>query len=144
MNQQATSGAGDLFTFMRKTNEAYAVRHGLPVERQFSDAELVESHKGLSEAERDLLGMQPAERLGELSAIEQAALNDLNATTLIPFRVTVTTNDRLEVVNVLAPDACSANIQIMEMLFGDFDAIKPKAIKIKVEPVKVSELRRAA
>lgn len=142
MNQQASSG--DLFTFMRKTNEAYAVRHGLPVERQFSDDELVESHKGLSQAERDLLCMQPAERLGELSAIEQAALNDLNAKTLIPFRVTVTTDDRLEVVNVLAPDACAANVQMMEMLFGDFDAIKPKAIKIKVEPVKVSELRRAA
>lgn len=136
--------AGDLFTFMRKTNEAYAVRHGLPVDRQFSDAELVESHKGLSQAERDLLCMQPSERLGELSAIEQAALNDLNAKTLIPFRVTVTTDDRLEVVNVLAPDACSANVQIIEMLFGDFDAIKPKAIKVKVEPINQSFLRRAA
>lgn len=66
--------SGDLFTFMRKTNEAYAVRHGLPVERQFSDAELVESHKGLSQAERDLLCMQPSERLGELSAIVLALL----------------------------------------------------------------------
>lgn len=142
MNQQATSG--DLFTFMRKTNEAYAVRHGLPVERQFSDAELVASHKGLADAEREIYGMQPAERLGELSAIEQAALNDLNAKTLIPFRVTVTTDDRLEVVNVLAPDACAANLQIMEMLFGDFGAIKPRAIKIKVEPIPASVLRRAA
>ena len=136
--------SGDLFTFMRKTNEAYAVRHGLPVERQFYDADLVESHKGLSEAERELYGMTETERLGELSAIEQAALNDLNAKTLIPFRVTVTTDDLLEVVNVLAPDACSANVQIMEMMFGDFDAVKPRAIKIKVEPIKVSELRRAA
>ena len=100
-----------------------------------AEAELVESHKGLSQAERELLTMQPAERLGELSAVEQAALNDLNAKTLIPFRVTVTTDDWLEMVNVLAPDACSANTQIMEILFGDFDASKPKAVKVKVEPV---------
>ncbi len=136
--------SGDLFDLMRKTNEAYAVRHGIPVERKFSDAELVESHKGLSEAEREIYGMTETERLGELSAVEQAALNDLNAKTLIPFRVTVTTDDRLEVVNVLAPDACSANVQILEMLFGDFSAAKPKAIKIKVEPIKGCELRRAA
>lgn len=142
MEQQASSG--DLFTFMRKTNEAYAVRHGLPVERQFSDAELVESHKGLSQAERDLLCMQPAERLGELSAVEQAALNDLNAKTLIPFRVTVTTDSRLELVNVLAPDACAAMMQTVEMLFGDFEVVKPNRFKIKVEPIKASELRRAA
>lgn len=134
----------DLFTLMRKTQEAQAVRLGVDVPRQFSDEDLAPSMALLSEAEREILTMQRAERLGELSAVEQAALNDLNAKTLIPFRVTVTADDRLEVVNVLAPDACSANVQIMEMLFGDFDAIKPKAIKIKVEPMKVSELRRAA
>lgn len=133
-----------LFTMMRKTQEAHAVRHGLPVTRQFSDDELATSMDMLSQAERELLTMQRTERLGELSAVEQAALNDLNAKTLIHFRVTVTTNDRLEIVNVLAPDACAANVQIMEMLFGDFGVIKPKAIKIKVEPIKASELRRAA
>lgn len=133
-----------LFDLMRKTQEAQAVRLGVNVSRQFSDEELAPSMELLSEAERELLTMTPAERLGELSPVEQAALNDLNAKTLIPFRVTVTTDNRLEVVNVLAPDACSANVQIIEMLFGDFDAIKPKAIKVKVEPINQSFLRRAA
>lgn len=136
--------SGDLFTFLRKTNEAYAVRHGIPVERKFSDAELVESHKGLSEAEREIYGMTETERLGELSAVEQAALNDLNAKTLIPFRVRVVAPNVFETINVLAPDAISANLQVVAMLFGDFDAVKPPRFKIKVEPIKVSELRRAA
>lgn len=133
-----------LLDLMRKTTEAQAVRLGIPVVRQFSDDELASSMAELESAERELYGMKREERLGELSDVEQAALNDLNAKTLIPFRVTVTTDDRLEVVNVLAPDACSANVQIIEMLFGDFDAIKPKAIKVKVEPINQSFLRRAA
>jgi len=133
-----------LFETMRKTQEAHAVRLGIPVARQFSDDELAGSMAELESAERELFGMKPEERLGELSEVERAALNDLNAKTLIPFRVTVTTDDRIEVVNVLAPDACSANVQIMEMLFGDFGAIKPRAIKIKVEPIPASVLRRAA
>ncbi len=135
----------DLLTMMRKTQEAHCVRNGLPVERQFSDAELEQSNATLSEIEAELYpSMSREEMLGTLSPDERAALANLNAQTLIPFRVTVTTNDRLEVVNVLAPDACSANVQIMEMLFGDFSAAKPKAIKIKVEPIKGCELRRAA
>lgn len=133
-----------LFDLMRKTNEAQAVRLGVGVPRQFSDEELAPSMALLSQAERDLLTMTPAERLGELSPVEQAALNDLNAKTLIPFRVTVTTDDRLEVVNVLAPDACAAMMQAVEMLFGDFSAIKPKSIKVKVEPIPQTFLRRAA
>lgn len=133
-----------LFDLARKTQEAQAVRLGLDVPRQFSDEELAPSMELLSQAERELLTMQPAERLGELSAVEQAALNDLNAKTLIPFRVTVTTDDRLEVVNVLAPDACAAMMQAVEMLFGDFSVVKPKRFKVKVEPIKASELRRAA
>lgn len=143
MNQQV-SKAGDLFTFLRKTNEAYAVRHGLPVERQFSDDDLAPCQQGLDEAERELYGMTPAERLGELSTVEQAALNDLNAKKLIPFAVRVVAPNVFETINVLAPDAISANLQVVAMLFGDFDTVKPPRFKITVEPIKASELRRAA
>ena len=136
--------SGDLFTLMRKANEAQAVRLGIPVPRQFSDDEIAESMDLLSQAERDLLVMSPAERLGQLSPVEQATLNDLNAKTLIPFRVSVTLPDRFEILNVRAPDACYALMQVIETLFGDFSTPRPRGFKIKVEPVKGCELRRVA
>ena len=76
------------------------------------------------------------ELLGRLSAEEQAALDSLNALTLIPFCATVTADGQDETVNVLAPDACSAVTKVMEMLFGDFSTVKPKALKIKIEAIK--------
>lgn len=133
-----------LFDLMQKTQEAQAVRLGVPVARQFSDEELAGSMAELDAAERELYGMKREERLGQLSEVEQSALNELNAGTLIAFRAIVTTDDRLEVLNVLAPDSCAATMQIMEMLFGDFEAVKPRAIKIKVEPIRLEAQRRAA
>lgn len=134
----------DLFEMMRRSQEAQAVRLGIPVARQFSDEELAGSMAELESAERELFGMKREERLGQLSEVEQSALNELNAGTLIAFRAIVTTDDRLEVLNVLAPDSCAATMQIMEILFGDFEAVKPRAIKIKVEPIRLEAQRRAA
>jgi hypothetical protein len=133
-----------LFDLMRKTNEAQAVRLGIPVSRQFSDDELIDSMQALADAERELYGdMSTEERLGKLSEEEQRMLNELNRR-LIPFRVTVTLPDRIEQINILATDACHANIRVVEMVFGDFDAEKPQAFKVKVEPVQTRNLRRAA
>lgn len=139
---------GTLFQMMRKTQEAQAVRLGLPINRQYSDDELVESIQALQEAEHDLaleLGvMSTDERLGKLGADEQALLDELNGKNLIPFRVTVTTASQIETINILAPNSCAATVQVVEMMFGEFDADKPEAFKLKVEPVKQRDLRRAA
>lgn len=132
-----------LFDLMRKTNEAQAVRLGIPVSRQFSDDELTDSMQAMADAERKLYGMTEDERLGKLGEEEQRMLNELNRR-LIPFRVTVTLPDRTEQINILATDACHANIRVVEMVFGDFDAEKPQAFKVKVEPVQTRSLRRAA
>jgi hypothetical protein len=135
------------FDLMRKTQEAQAVRLGLPINRQYSDDELVESIQALNEAEHELsleLGtMSTDERLGKLGPDEQRLLNELNRK-LIPFRVTVTTASNIETINILAAHSCAATIQVVEMLFGEFDADKPEAFKLKVEPMKQRDLRRAA
>lgn len=46
---------------------------------------------------------------------------------LIPFRVTVTTASQTETISILAPHSCAATIQVVEMMFGEFDADKPEA-----------------
>jgi hypothetical protein len=136
-----------LFDLMRKTNEAQAVRLGLPINRQYSDDELVESIQALADAEHELaleLGtMSSDEYMGKLGPDEQRLLNELNRK-LIPFRVTVTLPDRTEQINILATDACHANIRVVEMVFGDFDSEKPQSFRVKVEPVQTCNLRRAA
>lgn len=132
-----------LFDMMRKTNEAQAVRLGIPVSRQFSDSELIDSMQALVDAERELYGMNEDERLGKLGPDEKRLLDELNRK-LIPFRVTVTLPDRTEQINILATDACHANIRVVEMIFGDFDAEKPQSFRVKVEPVQTRNLRRAA
>lgn len=135
----------DLLTMMRKTQEAYCVRNGLQVERQFTDAELEYSNATLDEIEAELYpGMSREEALGRLSPEENAMLARLNAQTLIPFRVTVTTADSTEQINILATDACMANVRAAEIMFSGFDCEKPMAFKIKVEPIQTNELRRAA
>lgn len=137
--------AGTLFDLMRKTQEAYCVRHGIPVDRQFSDDDLADSQRTLTEAERELYGTMTAdERMGRLGPEEQALLDELNAKNLIPFRVTVTTARQIETINILAPNSCAATVQAVEMMFGEFDADKPEAFKLKVEPMKQRDLRRAA
>lgn len=109
----------------QQLQEAQALRLGIPVHRKFSNEDLAESFVCLEEAERDLH-------------------RALSAGKLIPFRVTVTTASNIETINILAPDACAANIRAVEMLFGEFDADKPDAFKLKVEPMKQRELKRAA
>lgn len=138
----------DFFEMMRKHGEAQAVRLGLPVDRKYTDDELVESIQALAEAERDLAlefygTMSTDERLGKLGPDEQRLLDELNRK-LIPFRVTVTTAKGVEQISILAPHSCAATIRVVEMLFGEFDADKPEAFKLKVEPVKLRELKRAA
>jgi hypothetical protein len=136
-----------LFDLLRKSNEAQAVRLGLPVDRQFSDDELVESIRALEEAEHDLAlefgTMSRDERLGKLSPDEQRLLNEMDSK-MLPFSVTVSTAAWIERINILAPDACAANIRAVEMMFGEFDTDKPQAFRIKVEPVKSRGVRRAA
>lgn len=140
--------SGGLFDMARKHQEAQAVRLGLPIDRKFSDDELVESIRALAEAEHDLAlefgGMSTAERLCALSAEEQRQLAELTRK-LIPFRVTITLQDRTEKLNVLATDSCMATIRVFELVFGELDTEKPESFKLKVEPVKVrGDQRRAA
>lgn len=134
----------ELLTLMRKTNEAQAVRLGVQVERQFSDDELAGSMELLAEAEAEFYGLDPRDESGgPLSAPEIAKLRELNRK-LIQFRVTVTTSAGAKRINVLATDACMANVRAAEIMFPDFDCAKPMAIKIKVEPVNVDQLKEAA
>lgn len=137
-----------LFEMMRKHQEAQAVRLGLPINRHFSDDELVDSMSALAEAEHDLAlemyGTDPRDESGcPLSGPEVATLHELNRK-LLSFRVTVTLPAQVEQINVLATDACMAIVKAFEIMFPDFEDDKPQAFKIKVEPVKLASLRRAA
>ncbi len=107
-----------LFTLMRKTQEAQAVRLGIAVARNFTDDELAESNRLLAEAERDLYGPR-----------------------LIPFCVTVTTESGIEQLHILATDSCSANVQAVEMKLS---GINDKPFKVSVRPLKTEAMRRAA
>lgn len=81
--------------------------------------------------------MSREEVLGRLSPEESAMLARLNAQTMIPFRVTVTTADGTEQISVLATDACMANVRAAEIMFSGFDCEKkPMAFKVKVEPIR--------
>lgn len=108
----------DLFTLMRKTQEAQAIRLGVEIERQFTDDELAGSMELLAEAEAEIYGTGP-----------------------ITFRVTITTASGVRRLDVLATDACMANIRAAEIMF---QADKPMAFKIKVEPINVAQLKEAA
>lgn len=127
----------DFFEMMRKHGEAQAVRLGLPVDRKYTDDELVESIQALAEAEHDLelemYGSDPRMESGcALSPPELKLLREMDRR-LIPFIVTVETAEKAETINILAPDSITANIRVVEMLF-DFDAEKPQAFKISVAP----------
>jgi hypothetical protein len=136
---------GSLFQMMRKTQEAYCVRHGIPVDRQFSDDELADSQRTLTEVERELYGMTDDERMGRLGPEEQALLDELNGKNLITFRVTVTVPGRMpDQINVLAPHACNAVTMALELMFPEFDSVKPTGgIQIKAEAISAKS-RRAA
>ena len=93
---------------------------------------LVTMTRGATEAE--FYGLDPRDESGcPLSAPELALLREFDSK-LIPFRVTVTTAAGVENINILATDACMANMRALEILFPDFDGEIPVALKIKVEP----------
>lgn len=133
-----------LYTLMLKAQEAQAVRLGIEIPRQFTDAELAESTALLEQAERELYGADPRDESGcPLSAAELTKLRDLDRK-VIPFLVTVTTAEGATQINVLATDACMASTRAAEIMFPDFDCEKPMAFKIKVEPINVVKLKEAA
>lgn len=138
-----------LMDFMKKTQEAQAVRLGIPVARKYSDDALAESMQALTEAERDISrelygGMSADERLGKLGPEERSLLEELTGKNLTAFRVAITVDERTELINVLATDACAATVQAYEIAFGGFYEEKPRSIKVRVEPAAVQALRRAA
>lgn len=128
----------------QQIQEAFCIRRGIPVARQFSDEQLAESHTNLAEAELELYGrMTRDEQFGRLAPEEQALLDELNRR-LIPFRVTVTMADRTEQLSVLASDACMATVRVFEVIFGDFDSEKPQSFKLKVEAIRRREVQPCA
>lgn len=137
---------GGLFDLMRKTQEAYCVRAGIPVARKFSDVELTDSMQGLAEAERELYGDGDArqELVGPLSAAERKILGDLDRR-MMGFRVTVAMPNAMpETVNLMALHSCEAVTKALELMFPDFDSEKPVGILgVKVEPIS-AKTRRAA
>jgi hypothetical protein len=52
---------------------------------------------------------------------------------MIPFDVTITSAEGIQKIDVLATDACMANVRAAEMMLLDCD--KPTNFKIKVEPL---------
>ncbi len=82
--------------------------------------------------------MSMEERIGRLGTDERAMLANLNKQNLICFRVTVTVSGCVtEQINVIAPHACNAVTMAMELMFPDFDSVKPTSgIQIKAEPVR--------
>lgn len=113
----------DLLQQFRKIDEAYRVRHGLPVDRQFSDDELAPSQEGLDHAERELFGE-----------------------TLIPFAAKVTFPGQAPVrLNILATHSCDAITRALEIACPDFDTVKPKGrIDIQVTPLRAQEAEPCA
>lgn len=57
--------------------------------------------------------------------------------TMSAYCVTVTVDNQVtEQLRVLATNPCDANVIAIELLFGDFDSVKPKrGLKISVEPI---------
>lgn len=131
----------NLFAEFQKINEAYCVRHDLPVERKFSDADLSEASASIADAERELYGdMRADERLGRLSSDEQRMLDVLNLRPLIPFRVTTSLGGQPpEQISILARTSCDAAIQAVQLLFLDAGDCITTGFKVKVEPISRQE-----
>ena len=72
-----------------------------------------------------------------LSPAERGLLADMNAKTLIAFRLTVSFDGKkAESISLLATDACHAIAQGMEIMFPDFDSVKPRAgMSIMAAPI---------
>jgi hypothetical protein len=128
----------DFFKIAQQTQEAYCVRHGIPVERKFSDDELVDSHMHIAGAERELSGdMSTDERLGRLSTDEQRLLDALDTRPLIPFRVTTSlAGQPAEQISILARTSCDAAIQAVQLLFLDAGDCITTGFKVKGEPIR--------
>ncbi len=136
-----------LFDIARKTQEAHCVRHGIAIERHFTDEQLAESNSVLAEVEAELYGRAPIEELvGKLSPSELALLDEIKTKPLIPFRVTVTVPSMPpEQIGLIAAHACDAVTKAMGIMFPDFDTEKPVgALSIKVEPLALTTLARRA
>ena len=110
----------NLMAEMQKINEAYCVRNGLPVDRKFSDTDLIEANAGIASAEQELYG-------------------EINRRRLIPFRVSVTMPDRTEQVSIVAASSCDATVQAIQLLFSDSDECASTGFKVKVEAIRRSE-----
>ena len=84
------------------------------------------------------------ERFGRpLSPAEQ----EIAGTKLMPFCVTVSqAGSEPDQLRVLAPTSADAVMMALEIMFSDFDAVKPAgSLSIKAEPLKpATVLRRAA
>ena len=137
----------DFMTMARKVQEAHCVRHGIEIERHFTDEQLAESDSVLAEVEAELYGHSPlGELVGQLSPEEQAILGEITAKTLIPFRVTVTVPGHApEQIGLIAQHACDAVTKAIEIMFPDFDSEKPTGgFSIKVEAVRRQEAKSCA
>lgn len=58
----------DLLDTIHRLNEAYCVKRGIPITRRYRDDELTESHKALSQAERDIQSLPQESRHAEQTA----------------------------------------------------------------------------
>jgi hypothetical protein len=58
----------DLLDTIHRINEAYCVKRGIPIARRYRDDELTESHKALSQADRDIQSLQQESRHAEQTA----------------------------------------------------------------------------
>lgn len=58
----------DLLDTIHRLNEAYCVKHDIPITRRYHDDDLADAHKALSQAECDIKTPQQESRHAETSA----------------------------------------------------------------------------
>lgn len=75
-----------------------------------------------------------SEMAEDLSPIEMAAA--IRGQTA--YRVHVRDGLRLEVLGIIAPDACAALVKGLRKALPDFDSYKPASLSVRVEPVRRS------
>lgn len=56
---------------------------------------------------------------------------------MIPFAVRINVGGKPQELNILAESSCDAVMRAFELLFPDFDSVKPHGgLKVAVEPVR--------